>query len=400
MPTIAIYNSISGSGTGQTFFESHVLPFISQISSIHSTSHPGHAGELVLDALEQTPISEKLTVILCSGDGTLHEIINHLSSSKHKGTRADAPPPEIRLVLVPCGTANALYSSLFPPKHPKDIETVEYKLQSVKSYLKGTHLVPLTLAITTLSPPPNDKKSRPKAIASSVVVSTSLHALILHTSESLRPSIPDLSRFKVAAAQSIHKWYSSQLKLFPIASLGYVQIYDPSTNSFVPHPDDDPDLDSIVDVAGPFAYFLSTVNVDRLEPMFRITPLAKDITPSEATCDVMLIKPFSSPTVSMDTEETRQAFVATSTAVLQAVYQNGTHINLRYNENGEVTTEGDGPLIVEYVRCGGWEWIPDDIDDDAHLICCDGAISTIEKGGRAVCVAATPQANAGFLVHA
>jgi len=134
--------------------------------------------------------------------------------------------------------------------------------------------------------------------------------------------------------------------------------------------------------------------------MFRITPLAKDITPSEATCDVMLIKPFSSPTVSMDTEETRQAFVATSTAVLQAVYQNGTHINLRYNENGEVTTEGDGPLIVEYVRCGGWEWIPDDIDDDAHLICCDGAISTIEKGGRAVCVAATPQANAGFLVHA
>jgi hypothetical protein len=42
----------------------------------------------------------------------------------------------------------------------------------------------------------------------------------------------------------------------------------------------------------------------------------------------------------------------------------------------------------------------DDIDDRAHLLCADGAISTVERGGRAVCKAATPKGDAGFMVYA
>lgn len=245
-----------------------------------------------------------------------------------------------------------------------------------------------------------------------MVTSTCLHASILHDSESLRATIPGIERFKVAAKQNSTKWYNSHVKLLPVASLGFVQVYDPDTKAFISADVDD----SVVDIHGPFAYFLSTVNVDRLEPAFRITPLAKDITSSEATCDLVIIRPFEDPTVSMDTPEAREAFVHKLWEALQGAYENGNHINLRYNEKGEVGTEGDGPFVVEYFRCGGWEWIPvclnsihvyyafdifiqDDIDDDSHLVCIDGAISTIEKGGRAVCVAATPQANAGFVVH-
>jgi len=61
------------------------------------------------------------------------------------------------------------------------------------------------------------------------------------------------------------------------------------------------------------------------------------------------------------------------------------HIDLRYNKDGQLVTQGDGPAVVEYIRCGGWEWIPETGDKDAHLVCSDGAIHNISEGGRAVC---------------
>ncbi|KAJ3922161.1 P-loop containing nucleoside triphosphate hydrolase protein [Lentinula edodes] len=330
------------------------------VTTVSSTERVNHVGELVLAELEKTPINEALTVILGSGDGTLHELINYLSSADIKGTRAGVTsvPPEIHLVLVPCGTANALYSSLFPPTSSVT-PSIEYRLQSVRSFLQApdSHLLPLTLAITTLSSPPA-AKIRPKAVASAVVVSTSLHASILHDSELLRAEMPGIERFKIAAKQNSNKWYNGYAKLLPVASLGVVQLYDPDAKEFISHPDADED-NPVVDLYGPFAYFLSTVNVDRLEPAFRITPLAKDIpSANDASCDLVAIRPFSNPVVSIDTPEARDNFVSKLWDTLQAAYQNGNHVNLRYDEEGKVTTEGEGPFVVEYVRCGGWEWIP------------------------------------------
>ncbi|KAJ3901039.1 hypothetical protein F5879DRAFT_1011617 [Lentinula edodes] len=405
MAVIAIYNPVCGDQTAKSFFEEQVLPICVTssvlVTTVSSTERVNHVGELVLAELEKTPINEALTVILGSGDGTLHELINYLSSADIKGTRAGVTsvPPEIHLVLVPCGTANALYSSLFPPTSSVT-PSIEYRLQSVRSFLQApdSHLLPLTLAITTLSSPPA-AKIRPKAVASAVVVSTSLHASILHDSELLRAEMPGIERFNIAAKQNSNKWYNGYAKLLPVASLGVVQLYDPDAKEFISHPDAD-ENNPVVDLYGPFAYFLSTVNVDRLEPAFRITPLAKDIpSANDASCDLVAIRPFSNPVVSIDTPEARDNFVSKLWDTLQAAYQNGNHVNLRYDEEGKVTTEGEGPFVVEYVRCGGWEWIPDDIDDDAHIVCLDGDIVTIEKGGRAVCVAATPQAKAGFMVH-
>jgi hypothetical protein len=191
---------------------------------------------------------------------------------------------------------------------------------------------------------------------SAVVTSTCLHAAILQDSESLRKEIPGIERFKIAAKNNSGNWYNSYAKFFPAPSVGVVQVYDPDEKAFVPH--DDTDEHDILDMYGPFAYFLSTVNVDRLEPAFRVTPLAKDILPVEATCDVIVVRPLRDPTCDWDTPETREAFVPKLWAVLTAAYKNGTHVNLRYSATGEITAEGDGPVVVEYIRCGGWEWNP------------------------------------------
>jgi len=115
--------------------------------------------------------------------------------------------------------------------------------------------------------------------------------------------------------------------------------------------------------------------------------------------DVVMLRPERDPSVSMDSEETRSAFAEKAKAVLGGAYENGAHIQLRYAEDGCILTEGDGPVVVEYFRCGGWEWEPDDIDDRAHLVCADGEIHEIEKGGKATCSAAAPMdEKSGFAI--
>ncbi|KAG7452776.1 uncharacterized protein BT62DRAFT_879642 [Guyanagaster necrorhizus] len=401
MPLIAIYNPASGDRTAKAsffnptcqFFDDHVQPFLASkgqvVDKVFETERPGHAGEILYRYLKDK--QGDLTVVLGSGDGTLHEITNFLSATKVKAE--GSLPFHLDIVLVPCGTANALYSSLFPPA--TDALDVAYKSRGLESFISGSNTIPLTIAITTISSPPSSTK-RPDVTISAIVVSTSLHASILHDSEALRNEHPGIERFKIAAAKNANKWYYSHVKLLP-TSTGLVQQFEPSSNTFIDHPESQL-YDPIVDLSGPFAYFLSTVNVDRLEPAFRITPLARDLPTEGPSCDVVIIRPFRSKT-KMDTPEAREAFIPSLYSVLGGAYQNGAHVNLRYHGDGSIRTDGDGSWVVEYIRCGGWEWIPDDIDEGAHLLCSDGEISTIPKGGRAVCSAALPTEGVGFMVY-
>lgn len=191
MVLLVVYNPVCGSGSAQSFLEEHVLPILRHhnkpVDRIIATEYVGHAGTLIADSLKHHPL--KTTVILASGDGTLHEIVNQLSPRPE----AVSAVPRISLVLVPMGTANALYSSLFPPTVPGDTSTVEYKLQSLRSYLNEGDSIPLTLCVTTLSPA-HDARVGAKTVVSAVVTSTSLHASILHDSEALRKEMPGIER--------------------------------------------------------------------------------------------------------------------------------------------------------------------------------------------------------------
>ncbi|KAF7304767.1 DEAD-box protein abstrakt [Mycena kentingensis (nom. inval.)] len=395
MPLIVIINPQSGARSTKAFFDEHVHPLLKENNIVPDrvveTERQNHAGEILADFLREH--DGIVDVILGSGDGTLNESMTVLAQTVFTGARAQSS--RVHFALVPCGTANALYSTLFPP--PQDPTDAAYRLQSVKALIQRSKTVPLHLAITTLSSAPALRK-RPEVKISAVVVSTSLHASILKDSEALRAEIPGIERFKVAAEQNSTKWYNSHVKLLPAPGAQVVQIYDPLTKTFVAHPDSDADGEPIVDLHGPFSYFLATVNVDRLEPAFNIAPLASRIPPTEATLDIVIIRPLRSPVLEDDTPDARASFVPTLYKVLGAAYQAGSHVDLRYQEDGSAGTEGDGLPVCEYIRAGGFEWLPDFDDADAHALCTDGAISVIESDGRAVCSAASPDGQGGFMV--
>ncbi|KAG6332257.1 hypothetical protein ID866_6837 [Astraeus odoratus] len=349
---IVLYNPVCGDRTAKQFIEGHVLPRLEsggiKPTTVVASEGVDHAGTIVIDFLREH--KGELVVVLGSGDGTLHEIINALTSFNATCT--------IPIVLVPCGTANALYSSFFHPVSGMD--PIAYKLLSLDAFITCSKSKPLTLAYTTLVG--NMQEQIHRRVVSAVVTSTALHASILEDSETLRKDIPGIERYQIAAQMNITRWYRSHVKLMPISSTGAVHIYDPDKNDFVSN-------DGPLDLAGPFAYFLSTVNVDRLEPAFRITPLISKHPAQNASLDVVVIRPERDPTHQVDTYATRDAFAKKAAIVLTAAYQDGHHVYLRYGQNGDIGDYNSGPTVVEYFRCGGWEWIPVSTSALLHLRC-------------------------------
>lgn len=400
---LVMYNPTGGDRTAKEFVETHVLPLLEAndvpVSRVVETQHAGHAGTIAFEFVDSTA-SGPLDIVVASGDGTIHEIISTIALAPAYKIRSPDVPAQVNLVVVPCGTANALYSSLFLPK--PDDDPIQYKLQGIQAFIKKAKQAPLNLAITDILAPPAGKALAPvreKSTVSAVVASTALHASILHDSEALRVEIPSMERFKVAAYQNITRWYSGCAKLFPSKSTGVVEIWNPFDKEFVTHAESDEDS-PYVDIDGPFAYFLSTVNVDRLEPAFQIAPLVTAEPRTGAFLDVVVVRPYRDASLTgLEAEEERKVFAEKAGEVLRAAYQSGNHINLRYNSSGKIVSEGEGEVVVEYFRCGGWEWIPDAEDDKAHLLCTDGLISTIPKGGKAKTMAAAPSGGSGFIVY-
>ncbi|KAF9459561.1 ATP-NAD kinase-like domain-containing protein [Collybia nuda] len=387
MPLFVLYNPVSGDGTAERFLRDHVVPILSQngkiVDQVHATQSATHAGQLLINFLESRSLGDdEITVILCSGDGTLHDIVNALQSTTSDQSTVDLLTTHLNFVLVPCGTANALYASLFPLKDSDPSDAV-YKLQSLHAYINKrlSGATPLVLARTTNM---MAQKALSVTIAL-VVVSTSLHAAILRDSEILRNTMPGVERFKVAARNNVTTWYKSNVNLAPGTSMSTVQLYDPKVKAFITHPDSTTNGSKIT-LKGPFSYFLSTINVDRLEPKFQITSLAKVLPPTEISCDVVIVRPLRDPSMDKDNHDSRRLFSPKMWSILESAYQEGRHVDLRYDSKGEISIDGDGPTVVEYIRCGTWEWIPEigSADLDADVLCSDGAISHIKSGGKVV----------------
>ncbi|KIM65130.1 hypothetical protein SCLCIDRAFT_113725 [Scleroderma citrinum Foug A] len=384
---LVLYNPACGDNTAREFFETHVLPRLERSgiipSAVVATEGVGHAGTVVIDFLKQH--EGDVAIVLGSGDGTLHEIINALAFSYTNTTQRAIP-----FVLVPCGTANALYSSLFTPSSEQD--PIASRLSSLEAFIARSKPKSLALACTSLVGGTLQQNSR--TVISVVVTSTALHASILKDSELLRKDIPGIERFKVAAQQNITRWYRSRVRLLPILSTGIVQVYDADADDFVPY-------QGSLDMSASFWYFLSTVNVDRLEPAFRITPLMSRIPSQDVSLDVVVVRPERDPAFTSDTPTTREAFARKTGVVFSGAYQDGNHIRFRYRQDGEIGDYRSGPAVVEYFRCGGWEWVPDEADERARLICTDGTVLEVAKGGKAVCnaIAAIPNGNIECLVY-
>lgn len=342
---LVLYNPVCGDKSAKDFVETHVLPRLERSgmvpSAVVATQGVGHAGTVVVDFLEQH--QGQVTIVLGSGDGTLHEIINTLAFSYASNAKQRAIP----FVLIPCGTANALFSSLFMSKSEQD--PTKSRLSSLEAFITYSKPKPLALACTSLFGSSPGKSLC--TVISVVVTSTALHASILKDSELLRSDFPGIERFKVAAQQNITRWYRSHVRLLPILSTGNIQVYDPDMDGFVSH-------QGSLDMSASFAYFLSTVNVDRLEPAFRITPLMSRIPSQDVSLDVVVLRPERDPAFASNTSASREAFASKIGTVFSGTYQDGKHISFRFGQDGHIGEHSSGPAVVEYFRCGGWEWMP------------------------------------------
>ncbi|KAG9084353.1 hypothetical protein FRC07_013663, partial [Ceratobasidium sp. 392] len=400
---LIISNPASGAKNGPKLINDFVLPLLNKhgISdfTLKTTNAPGHAGELAKEYLTSLGDAKSAVVLASGGDGTIHEIVNALYADLASNEPKPPTGPEVQLVLLNAGTANALFHSIYPLVAGPDVQEFVRKtlpaadldtinqLQSLVAYLRGANnMRPLTLARNATFRRDGSIKD---SLLSLVVASTALHANLLHTSEDLRATMPGVERYTEAAKRNLDKWSHAQARLNPISGGAPVTIYDPSSDSFVECAPDRLTID------GPFSYFLSTLNVDRLESGFIITPLATRIRPEYNTMELVVIRPLRSPQITEDSTQSRQQFAGILMGSMGAA-RSATHLNIRYHKDrsSQVAPSGeaDGPTLVEYYRCSGWEWVPEDDSGDAAYMCVDGTILEIEKGGRASseCITALP----------
>lgn len=305
----------------------HVLPLLDKHGlayKIHKTASPNDAASIAR-TIASEPSPHK--VIVAGGDGTSHELMEGITSGRWE------------LVILPLGTANALYYSF----HPND----ESKLASLNLALEGKSPIRLPVTYTTIGD---------QNVPSTIVTSTALHAAILKDSEELRSQY-GIERYAMAAAKNLGVFFNAKVRL----SDG--KKWNHKTKKFEA---------SEQELKGPFTYLVSCTTVDRLEPTFVIAPTRRLEKESlDGTMDVVIMRPLRDPKV-RDADDKAAAWAERAKEVLGAAYEEGRHVELEYEA---------GESVVEVFRCTGFEWVP--LDGGSSTVCCDGSLYEIPEGGSA-----------------
>ncbi|BGP17441.1 hypothetical protein JCM10213v2_005473 [Rhodosporidiobolus nylandii] len=307
--------------------------------------------------------------MVLGGDGTVHEVLNGLLV--REGGRI--AKEEVELVLVPTGTANALYYSLFPPSSP-----------SYPSDSPSSHLYSFDSFLSLLT---------------TVVSSAALHACILYDAEALRSSHPGIERFKLAAQQNANRWTSGTLRL-----KGVVKRYSAAREGWIEKGEE-------ATVEGEFAYLTSAL-VDRFEPAFVVAPFRSPSShlapsPSSASIDLIVIRPLRhAPTAALvragKAQDAKDGFVTRVWEVSGGMYSEGKHVGMLYAEDEREDQGEDGAEVAEVWRCEGFEWEPaPSCEVKDRLVCLDGAVHDLGEGeGQRLTVKALGVGETGVRVWA
>ncbi|WVW79375.1 hypothetical protein I302_101343 [Kwoniella bestiolae CBS 10118] len=403
-----IVNPVSGHGKGEEFANQTIIPILKHLSiphEIHTTTSPGDAGNIAKTMLSSQNEKEGAVIVgIVGGDGTFHEFMEGVSSQ------------EVRweVVLFPYGTANALYSSLFPPSStlsnqslinilPSTLSLPEETLYTLSSFFFFlSKFIPVYLPITKTVLSSSSQPGAIEELHSHVVLSTSLHAAILEDSERLRATHPSTERFKIAAQENASKLFYANVTLHSEGEGGMVDQWDAKKGDWV-KPYTIPDsTEKSIRVNGPFSYFLSTSTVDRLEPSFVISPLTtlKPTKPNDQPyIYITIIRPSRDPLITSATpSERKEVMSKRAFEVVGNAYSNGNHVNLtfppREKEGYVLEIKGEGEPVVEVFRCTSFEWQPvitlggigglEGLEKgNARLVCADGALHVIPEGGVA-----------------
>ncbi|GAA5862207.1 hypothetical protein JCM1840_001677 [Sporobolomyces johnsonii] len=342
---------------------------------------------------------ERKTVLVMGGDGTVHEVLNGMLLGEEGEGDKEAAKVLVDLIVIPCGTANALYHHLCPPESSLyPVSSPLSPFYSLLSFLRhssssSSSPLPLALAHNTILPSPASS-SKSKTVLTSVVSSAALHACLLHDAESLRATMPGLERFKVAAQKNVKRWWDGRLRLF-----GNVRRYDPQQKSLVPAAASSAEEEKDLELEGPFAYLVSSL-VSRFEPTFVVAPLRSPLSPlapsptEKPSIDLVLIRPLRHrPTAELvkkgKDDEAKTGFAERVWGVTAGMYDGGRHVDMRYEagEGAEDAEQGEGEegrtSVVEVYRCEGFEWAPTSSSDlKSNLVCLDGALHDLGDGGK------------------
>jgi hypothetical protein len=378
-----VSNSSAGQSRAASLVES-VLALLQEKSVQHTvfeTQSEGDGMRIGQVISKETQAGEDpVTIAVIGGDGTLHELINGLAESK-----VSVP---VHFVIVPSGTANAVYHSLYP-ETAADLENYD-RLLAVKAALAEKSPIPFSVLRV---------KSGDKMLYSHVVTSTALHAHILETASlpEWRKTYPGTERFRKAAEKHFGTLYKASLNLKALPSYG-VQKWSSKTSSWEKVSDKD------LQIEADFTYFISAL-VDRLEATFLITPQSSARTRPAEAVDILLVR-------AKDHVDNSARLLQ----ILNAEFQEGKHLELTGPSVGrdELKSEGDGDHVVEYYRASGFEWSPvsfpniitsfrltlsTQLDDNAKLVCIDGTTLWLDQGKTLTCEVCDPS-TLGFRVYA
>jgi hypothetical protein len=84
--------------------------------------------------------------------------------------------------------------------------------------------------------------------------------------------------------------------------------------------------------------------------------------------DIVILRPLRDPHVrsAANAEEQQDRWKKRAMEVIGHAYKGGGHVDLRYShDGGETRFDGDGDVVVETFRVGGFEWIPE-VNPVAH----------------------------------
>jgi diacylglycerol kinase family enzyme len=110
---LIISNPVAGDKKGSLLLKEYVIPLLKRHTSpglpidFEETSAPGDAGVIAsryLKSITEETIKEDPVIVISGGDTTIKELVNGITGIKQPTT----------VVIIPSGTANALYHSLFP----------------------------------------------------------------------------------------------------------------------------------------------------------------------------------------------------------------------------------------------------------------------------------------------
>ncbi|KAG0150015.1 hypothetical protein CROQUDRAFT_39087 [Cronartium quercuum f. sp. fusiforme G11] len=392
-----LWNPAAGRGVAKTWLETLVLPLLTFAGvrcKVHESVLPSDASamddrlyEEVFGPQPQVEPTSKPKVIILGGDGTTSDFLNRVVSYD-----SGVPiVPSFELVILPLGTANALFFST----HPSSAGTLNQSRVVLTSLL---------LALFSTTVPPTERSRKPVPLAhvrisdgdqklthqavAHVVASTALHASILHTADELRDSseLEGSARFQEAFQRNKTRLWDANLHLLPIAKednegLESIFRYERDLEKLVKTSDPQGELL----IQGGFSYFVSCFS-DRLEKSFVIAPMRSVLSTGYArSLDVIVIRPKRDARLKdLDTEALGDASAAQVSEVMKAAYQSGSHLQLTFQ---------DGQPVVEYFRCGGWRWAPTSSEQE---VCIDGKLMTIPEQGSVECIVIS---NAADLIH-